>query len=68
MKLSNKMYDVLKWVCLIGIPTFCIAYKSLGLPYGEEVCNVVTAIAALLGAMIGISCINYNKEEIAKEE
>lgn len=66
MKLNNKLYDILKWICLIVLPAIGTLYYALagiwGFPYGEQVVGTITAIDTFLGALIGISTINYNKE------
>ncbi len=67
MKLNNKLYDVLKWICLIVLPAIGTLYYALagiwGFPFGEQVVGTITAIDTFLGALIGISTLNYNKEE-----
>lgn len=66
MKISNKVYDILKWIALVVLPaigTFYFAIASIwGLPYAEQVVGTITAIDTLLGALIGVSSVNYNKE------
>lgn len=63
--LSNKVYDVLKWIALILLPALGTLYFALsgiwGLPYGEQIVGTITAIDTFLGAILGISSINYNK-------
>lgn len=63
--LNNKVYDVLKWVALILLPAAGTLYFALsgiwGLPYGEQIVGTITAIDTFLGAILGISTINYNK-------
>lgn len=70
MKLNDKLYNVLKWLCLIVLPAIGTLYYALagiwGFPFGEQVVGTITAICTFLGAIIGISTINYNKE--AKDE
>ena len=65
MKLSNKIYDVLKWVVVIVIPALTTAYVGLagvwGFPYAEEVAKTSAVVCTLLGAMLGISTAQYNK-------
>lgn len=67
MKLPNKVYDILKWVALICLPAMAVFYftiaKIWGLPYEAEIPATINAIAVLIGALIGISNKNYNKEE-----
>lgn len=70
MKLNNKLYDVLKWLCLIVLPALATLYGALskiwGLPYGAEITMTVTAIGTFLGTIIGISTASYNKEKEEK--
>lgn len=70
MKLSNKVYDVLKWVTLVCIPALSTAYVGLsavwGWPYATEVAKTAVVICTLLGALLGISTAQYNKKENAE--
>ena len=63
--MSNKLYDILKWVALVVLPAIGTLYFALsgiwGLPYGEEIVGTITAIDTFLGALLGISNINYKK-------
>ncbi len=65
--ISNKMYDVLKWITLICIPALSTAYVGLsavwGWPYATEVAKTAVVICTLLGALLGISTAQYNKKE-----
>lgn len=67
MKMSNKVYDVLKYITQIGLPAVGTLYFALsgiwGLPYAEQVVGTVTAIVTFLGVLLGISSANYKKEE-----
>lgn len=66
MKMTDKMYDVLKWVAQILLPAMATLYFAIaqiwGLPYGEEIVGTITAIDAFLGALLGISTYQYNKD------
>lgn len=63
--MSNKLYDVLKWIAQIVLPAIATLYFALasiwGLPYGEQIVGTITAIDAFLGAILGVSTISYNK-------
>ena len=65
MKLSNKVYDVLKWIAMYLLPGLGTLYFALagiwGLPYGEEVVGTITAVDTFLGVLLGISSVSYNK-------
>ena len=64
--MSNKTYDVLKWIAMVVLPAIGTLYFALagiwGFPYGEEVVGTITAIDAFLGALLGISSAQYNKK------
>ena len=66
MKMTDKMYDALKWVAQILLPAVATLYFAIaqiwGLPYGEEIVGTLTAIDAFLGALLGISTYQYNKD------
>lgn len=63
--MSNKTYDVLKWIALVALPALGTLYFALskiwGLPYGTEIVGTISAIDAFLGALLGISTNVYNK-------
>ena len=65
MKISNKLYDVLKWVALIALDATGIFYSTISnvwnLPYGDEVLKTCAALSLLIGTLIGVSSINYKK-------
>lgn len=65
--LTDKTYDVLKWVALILLPAMGALYFGLagiwGFPYGEQVVGTITVIDTFLGAILGISTVQYNKKE-----
>lgn len=65
MKISNKAYDVLKWIAQYFLPALGTLYFALagiwGLPYGEQVVGTVTAVDTFLGVILGISTLQYNK-------
>lgn len=65
MKLSNKTYNVLKWVALIVLPATATLYSVLSnvwdFPFKEQIPATITAIDAFLGALIGVSTAKYNK-------
>ena len=64
--MSNKTYDVLKYIAQIALPALGTLYFALAsiwhLPYGEEIVGTITAIDAFLGAILMISSSNYNKK------
>lgn len=66
MKFPNKVYDFLKWLCIIAVPALVTLIGALGTIYGKDMTTVtatITAIATFVGALIGVSNANYNKTE-----
>lgn len=72
MKLSNKAYDILKWITMIVLPACGTLYSALagiwGFPYGEQVVGTIVAVATFLGVVLKISTNNYNKTEDETDE
>jgi hypothetical protein len=66
MKMSNKVYDALKFIAQILLPAIGTLYFALAriwdLPLAEQVVGTITAIDAFLGALLGISSYQYNKD------
>jgi hypothetical protein len=65
--LTDKTYNILKWVALVLLPALGTLYFALagiwGFPYGEQIVGTITAIDTFLGVILGISTIQYNKKE-----
>ena len=66
MKLPNKLFDVLKWVAILFLPALAILIRSIfsiwKLPFGSELSDTIIALQVFLGAILGVSTLNYNKE------
>ncbi len=64
--MSNKTYDILKYIAQIVLPAIGTLYFALasiwGLPYGEQVVGTITAIDTFLGTILMISNAKYKKE------
>jgi hypothetical protein len=70
MKLSNKVYDVLKWVALIALDALGVFYSTISdiwaLPFGDEVLKTCAALSVLIGTLIGVSSIKHKRETEGK--
>lgn len=64
--MSNKLYDVLKWIAIVFLPaltTFVgVVLNSLDVGNSEVILTIMTGLATFLGAILGISNYNYQKE------
>ena len=69
--MSNRTYDILKYIAQIVLPAIGTLYFALasiwGLPYGEQIVGTITAIDAFLGAVLKISTNKYNQIEYEEE-
>lgn len=63
--LSNKQYDILKWVISIFIPALIVFSGTLlnifNYTYTEQVIQILAAIELFLGSIFKISDYNYHK-------
>ena len=70
--MSNKVYDILKWIALVVLPALATLYLALsgiwGLPYGDQIVGTITAIDTFLGALLGVSSINYANKNNGSDE
>lgn len=66
MRLPSPVYDWMKWIVMIALPALTVAYVALsgiwGWPYADEIAKTSAAVCTLLGALLGISTAQYNKE------
>jgi hypothetical protein len=67
--LYSWLYNALKWLALLGLPTIgwlyyalsCIIWGDFYLPYGVQVMESCSIIGTAIGALIGVSQLNLNK-------
>lgn len=65
MKMSNKTYDVLKWIAMVVLPAIATLYAALsgiwGFPYGEQIVGTLVAVETFIGTVLQISNAQYKK-------
>ena len=66
MMIPDNVYDVLKWVAIVALPALAtfvaIISKIWGwADLGVMISQTITAVAVLLGALLGISAVQYKK-------
>ena len=63
--MSNRTYDILKWIAQLLLPALGTLYFALasiwGFPYGEQIVGTITALDTFLGVILGISAAQYNR-------
>ena len=66
IRLNDKVYDFLKWLCLIVLPACACLYMAVAniwhLGYIQEVVGTIEAIECFIGALIGLSDPNKNNK------
>ena len=63
---SSKVYDWCKWIAIVALPaisTFIVVISKIWgwADLGSMIAQTITAVAVLLGALLGISHIQYKK-------
>lgn len=65
--MSNRTYDILKWIAQILLPAIGTLYFAIaqiwGLPYSEQIVGTIMALDAFLGAVLGVSTKAYMEEQ-----
>ena len=63
--MSNRTYDILKYIAQIVLPAAGTLYFALaniwGFPYGEQIVGTITAVDTFMGVLLKISSNNYYK-------
>lgn len=67
MVFSNKTYDILKWVALVGTNAFSALIITLGKiwgwSYAVPIAGTISAIGTCIGACLQLSSANYKRGE-----
>lgn len=70
--MSNKIYDVMKWISLVFLPAFItflgVVLNCLEVANAEVILTILIAFNTFLGSILGISNISYNKAHYISEE
>jgi len=66
--MSNKTYDILKWVATVVLPALATLTLTIGQIWGWSDWTVpigatIAAVATFLGAVLGVSSIAYSKKK-----
>lgn len=66
MIMNDKLYDILKWVAIICLPALSAFISVIGKIWGFPdlalmISQTITAVAVLLGALLGVSALQYKK-------
>ena len=69
--MTNKTFDLLKWIAIVGIPPTAAFVGTVGTAtnweYTGVTVTIITSLGTLLGAWVGVSHINYKKNSTEEE-
>lgn len=69
--MSNKTYDILKWIGLITVPviTFLTAIVNIwGIPYGDQIVATLAAADVLIGSIVAVANAQYRRKKARIEQ
>lgn len=69
--MSNKIYNILKWVALIALPALGTLIFGLSAIWGFDGSKIIGSIAVIetfLGSLIGVSTYQYNRNKSDGQE
>lgn len=65
MYMSDKLYNLLKWVAQYLLPGGATLYFAIapiwGLPYTEQIVGTLVALNVFIGGLLGLSTVQYMK-------
>ena len=65
--LNNKSYEIMKWITMIALPAISVFIGAVGVELGisdpDTLVTILNAITVLMGSLIGVSTLNYNKDK-----
>ena len=69
--MSNKTYDICKWIAQYLLPALATLYFSVypiwGLQYGEQIVSTITTVNAFLVVRVDIRTANFNNQIVAEK-
>lgn len=68
MRLTNNVYDILKFIATVGLPAFTTLVGTIGTQLGYEMTTVIVILTALdtfLGTLLGLSGVSYSQTKQA---
>ena len=65
MIFSDRTYDIIKWISVVFLDALSVLILQLGqewgFPYYQGIANTLHYVGLFMGALVGVSYIQYNK-------
>ena len=72
MRMSNKVYDILKYIAQIVLPALATLWATLGKIWGwplvTEIAATICAVDTFMGVLLKLSTDQYNREQQPPDE
>lgn len=64
---SDKVFNILKWCAMVLLPALAVFIRAFfpiwDIPYADQISSSIVIINALLGSLLGVSTIGYNRTQ-----
>lgn len=64
---SDKVFNILKWCAMVLLPALAVFIRAFfpiwDIPYADQISSSIVVVNALLGSLLGISTIGYNRTQ-----
>ena len=64
--MTNKIYDIAKYVVQIALPSLITLVSSIAVLYKYDatiIIGIISAVTVFLGSLLGVSTITYNHKK-----
>lgn len=64
---SDKVFNILKWCAMVLLPALAVFIRAFfpiwNIPYADQISSSIVVINALLGSLLGVSTIGYQRNK-----
>ena len=64
---SDRVFNILKWCAMVLLPALAVFIRAFfpiwNIPYADQISSSIVVINALLGSLLGVSTIGYQRNK-----
>ena len=64
---SDKVFNILKWCAMVLLPALAVFIRAFfpiwNIPYADQISSSIVVVNALLGSLLGVSTIGYQRNK-----